>query len=272
MMADAYHPGVETSIDLVRKHRFHTTSIAGTKRASDQCSTDVQPTLQHRQPVLPPPRLQASSISAVTLLHGDTEAAELSEYSQRKSLASTPGPNQNPLLSLRHSRYGIPKPLALNFESLGVCSIYPWQSACLLGKGVLSGDTNLVYTAPTGGGKSLVADVLLMKRIIEDPTRKAILVLPYVALIQEKLKWLRKLVEGVTKNMDVATTQAAAANPVMHWKTPQSHIRVAGFFGGSRARMTWADIDIAVCTIEKVGPALLWFPASPDLLQGKCSG
>jgi replicative superfamily II helicase len=44
-----------------------------------------------------------------------------------------------------------------------------------------------VHTAPTGGGKSLVADVLLPKKIIHEPTKKAILVLLYVVLVQEKL-------------------------------------------------------------------------------------
>ena len=65
-----------------------------------------------------------------------------------------------------------------NFTSLGIHSIYPWQSSCLLGRGVLNGETNLVYSAPTGGGKSLVADIVMLKRVIEDPRKKAILVLP----------------------------------------------------------------------------------------------
>ena len=86
--------------------------------------------------------------------------------------------------------------------SIGVRSIYSWQSSCLLGKGVLTGEHNLVYTAPTGGGKSLVADILLLNKVIEQPAKKAILVLPYVALVQEKLKWLRRVVEGVTKQVD----------------------------------------------------------------------
>ena len=175
-------------------------------------------------------------------------------------------------MSLKHVKYGLPLQLALNFESLGVCSIYPWQSSCLLGKGVLSGETNLIYTAPTGGGKSLVADVVLLKRILEDPNKKAILVLPYVALVQEKLNWLRKLVEGVTKNVDSSAKQDESANPRQRWKSPHSHIRVAGFFGGSRARTTWADIDIAVCTIEKVGAASFECPRSADLLPGKYPG
>jgi CRISPR/Cas system-associated endonuclease/helicase Cas3 len=52
----------------------------------------------------------------------------------------------------------------------------------------LTGEQNLIYTAPTGGGKSLVANVLVLESINECPTKKGILVLPYVALVQEKLK------------------------------------------------------------------------------------
>ena len=76
-----------------------------------------------------------------------------------------------------------------------------WQPirASLLANNLLRGEGNLVYTAPTGGGKSLVADVLMLKYVVENPDKKAILVLPYVALVQEKLRWLRSAVDGVTK-------------------------------------------------------------------------
>lgn len=155
----------------------------------------------------------------------------------------------SPLLSLQHPRYGLPPALVSNFKAVGIESIYPWQASCLLGRGLLSGEKNLLYSAPTGGGKSLVADVLLLKRVIEQPARKAILVLPYVALVQEKLKWLRRIVQDVEKNVSSDNSTDAAAKP---WARPPKEIRVTGFFGGSKSRSTWADTDIAVCTIEKV--------------------
>ncbi len=287
MMADVSHQQtvnnyvLETPIDLVHKHTFHTTSLAGVKRPRRQGSVavahgnqwrDVQLAHASDRPSLPAPRLQASSIVTVPVPEKHLAAAQQSEYSQRKHLASTPGPSQNPLLSLRHSRYGLPEQLISNFESLGVRSIYPWQSSCLLGKGLLLGETSLIYTAPTGGGKSLVADVILLKRIIENPRQKAILVLPYVALVQEKLKWLRKLTEGVTKNLNTSEEQGTAADSRMAWKKPHTHVRVAGFFGGSIARTTWADIDIAVCTIEKVSAAFITYLSWFDVLPGKCFG
>jgi len=111
-----------------------------------------------------------------------------SAYSQRRELALTPTTTCNPLLDLCHSAYGLSKQLVDNFASVGIKSIYPWQSECLLKSGALRGEKNLVYTAPTGGGKSLVADVLMLKKVIDNPGKKAMLVLPYVALVQEKIR------------------------------------------------------------------------------------
>ncbi|KAI1006194.1 hypothetical protein K3495_g2036 [Podosphaera aphanis] len=90
----------------------------------------------------------------------------------------TPSPQQNPKLDLAHEIYGLPLQLVKNMASLGINSIYPWQSDCLVNSGALGGKRNLVYSAPTGGGKSLVADVLMLKKITENPGKKALLVLP----------------------------------------------------------------------------------------------
>ncbi len=283
-MADAsYRHGVETSVDLARKNTLHTTSVAREKRPAEHSD----PVSAHKAgyrgvsfasaqyspgPGPPPPRLQASSVTSAPLLHGPNEAAPLPGDSPQKRLTSTPDHIQDPLLSLSHPRYGLPPRLISNFQSLGVRSIYPWQSSCLLGRGLLSGETNLIYTAPTGGGKSLVADVLLLRRVIDEPIKKAVVVLPYVALVQEKLKWLRKLVEGVSKNMEGFTAPNAEFDPRLRCRTPQSHIRVAGFFGGSKARATWADIDIAICTIEKVEMVFFCYLSSPNARTGKFSG
>lgn len=196
---------------------------------------------------LPPPqnRFTASTI------HLGPGATALNE--EQGLGENAPGSSQNPLLSLSHPKYGLPPALKANFAALGVTSIYAWQASCLLARGLLSGERHLVYTAPTGGGKSLVADVLLLKRIIENPTKKAILVLPYVALVQEKLKWLRQIVQGVEK---ILPEEEEEDGDDLHfarrrWKKLQKSIRVTGFFGGNRTTTSWADTDIAVCTIEK---------------------
>ncbi|WYZ34801.1 hypothetical protein EsH8_I_001077 [Colletotrichum jinshuiense] len=125
--------------------------------------------------------------------------------------------------------------------------MYPWQKACLRGPGLLSGEKNLVYSAPTGGGKSLVADVLMLKRVLEEKNAKVLLVLPYVALVQEKVRWLRNIVQGVPKPKDEIEDERR----IWRRRADEDSIRVIGFFGGSSIRPLWSDFDIGVCTIEK---------------------
>lgn len=257
-----------TSYELVQQYRYSLNSLSTLKRPREQTNTDCHSLQETRV---------FSDVSNITsaLSHHKRhrldlreknciEASEIFEidgryalqrvgtgHSHQHSIVSASGPSLNPLLSLSHPRYGLSAALVENFVSLGISSIYPWQSSCLLGQGLLTGEKNLVYTAPTGGGKSLVADVLMLKRVVEDRTKKAILVLPYVALVQEKLKWLRKVVEGVKK----VSGLKSQPNPQLPKRCKQNgsdSVRVVGFFGGSKTRATWSDVDIAVCTIEKV--------------------
>lgn len=91
----------------------------------------------------------------------------------------------------------------------------------------------------------------MLKRILADPKAKALLVLPYVALVQEKVRWLRNVVKGMVRLEGGAP---AVPDERRTWKrrADEGTIRVIGFFGGSKVRYTWSDFDIGVCTIEKV--------------------
>jgi hypothetical protein len=90
----------------------------------------------------------------------------------------------------------------------------------------------------------------MIKKILENPGQKALLVLPYVALVQEKLRWLRKIVNGITKT---AANPSRVELPQMWRKRgDEDSLRVVGLFGGSKSKVSWSDMDIAVCTIEKV--------------------
>ncbi|KAL8990402.1 MAG: hypothetical protein Q9169_008130 [Polycauliona sp. 2 TL-2023] len=201
---------------------------------------------QHGQARIEPMRLKASIVN--TTVNACSHTGKAIAPSEKSHASWNPTSSLNPLLNLSHPRYGLPEPLVQNFVSLGITYIYPWQSSCLLGRGLLTGEKNLVYTAPTGGGKSLVADVLMLKRILESPRTKAILVLPYVALVQEKVNWLRKAVDGVNKEIE-ASTQVPGEKRSK--RSASTSVRVVGFFGGSKSRATWVDVDIAVCTFEK---------------------
>lgn len=111
---------------------------------------------------LVPVQLRASSIinaRGEADAHGARDPVEgESEYTQRRRFAATPSSTVDSELDLAHPLYELLPQLVENFASLGIRQIYPWQKNCLKGPGLLEGTKNLVYCAPTGGGKSLVAD------------------------------------------------------------------------------------------------------------------
>lgn len=60
-------------------------------------------------------------------------------------------------------------------------------------------ETNLAYTAPTSGGKTLVSEVLLIKRLLQGGSRsKALFLLPYRATVAEKARHFRRLLQGTS--------------------------------------------------------------------------
>lgn len=245
----------KTTINSLQQGNPHKTTIAGSKRSYSE-TVSSHPAEPHKQSHFhrassigrEAPRLRASEIVS----HHASSDALPSEYSQRKVVSATPNSVIDRSLSLSFYRYGLPESLVDNLTSLGIKEIYPWQKQCLLGPGLLDGTKNLVYSAPTGGGKSLVADILMLKRILENRNAKALLVLPYVALVQEKVRWLRNVVHDLKKKPP-ETDEPDGKRQVWQKRPDEDNIRLVGFFGGGKIRATWLDFDIGVCTFEKVG-------------------
>ena len=240
-MAERLVQSPHTSIDIVKGQGYHTTSVIGVKREhSRACETILTHSNEailgsfnsRKIGFLPSQgkKLTASKICDVAVKEDDGLGTQIPP--KRVPLMSAPSSSLNPLLSLSHPLYALPPELVKNFASLGIIHIYPWQSSCLLGRGLLTAEKNLVYTAPTGGGKSLVADVLMLKRVIHGVSKKAILVLPYVALVQEKVNWLRKIVVGVHKDEELHSEQESFTFK----RRLDRSLRVVGFFGGSKTR------------------------------------
>lgn len=82
------------------------------------------------------------------------------------------------------------------YNQLRIRSVLPWQIDLLQSEGdeVLRG-RNLVYCAPTGIGKSLVYELLMLRRL-QFWRGQCMIVLPYISLIEEKKVYLSSLCES----------------------------------------------------------------------------
>ncbi|KAG1663141.1 Helicase POLQ-like [Nymphon striatum] len=83
--------------------------------------------------------------------------------------------------------YGLPGKVAdLLFHNRKINKLYDWQHKCLELPEISRGK-NLIYSLPTSGGKTLVAEILIMKQIL-CRKKNCIFVLPYVTIVQEKVR------------------------------------------------------------------------------------
>uniref|UniRef100_A0A8C2M1Q2 DNA polymerase theta n=1 Tax=Cricetulus griseus TaxID=10029 RepID=A0A8C2M1Q2_CRIGR len=122
------------------------------------------------------------------------------------------------------ANWGDPKAVLEKYHSFGVKKMFEWQAECLLLGQVLEGK-NLVYSAPTSAGKTLVAELLILKRVLE-MRKKALFILPFVSVAKEKKYYLQSLFQEVG-------------------------IKVDGYMGSSSPTGRFSSLDIAVCTIER---------------------
>ncbi|XP_052859844.1 DNA polymerase theta [Anopheles cruzii] len=122
--------------------------------------------------------------------------------------------------------WGLPDAVTKQYAKKGIVELFPWQVECLSRKQVLLESKNLVYSAPTSAGKTLVAEFLIAKTITERK-RKALLIVPFVAVAREKTHYLQDLLGS------------------------GGGMRVDGFYGGCHPAGGFESVDLAVCTIEK---------------------
>ena len=84
----------------------------------------------------------------------------------------------------------------------------------------------MIYSAPTSGGKTLVSEILMLRKIGTSPGGTIFFIVPFVALAEEKAEYLRNV-----------------------WR--DMFIGVRAFHGDDGGQSLTEDIDLAVCTIER---------------------
>uniref|UniRef100_A0A6P7G6P6 DNA polymerase theta-like n=1 Tax=Diabrotica virgifera virgifera TaxID=50390 RepID=A0A6P7G6P6_DIAVI len=131
---------------------------------------------------------------------------------------------KNNLDLIQLSSWGLPKAVLEKYESRNLRTMFSWQVECLANEDVLNGK-NLVYSAPTSAGKTLVAEILAIKTILERK-KKVIFILPFVSIVREKMFYFQDLLET-------------------------SGIRVDGFMGSYNPPGGFKAVQFAICTIEK---------------------
>ncbi|NXL49557.1 HELQ Helicase, partial [Podilymbus podiceps] len=85
--------------------------------------------------------------------------------------------------------YGLPskvKDLLKQFR--GIETLYEWQHDCLMLES-LQQRRNLIYSLPTSGGKTLVAEIIILQELL-CRQKDVLMILPYVAIVQEKVRGL----------------------------------------------------------------------------------
>ncbi|KAH8358548.1 hypothetical protein KR093_000848, partial [Drosophila rubida] len=123
------------------------------------------------------------------------------------------------------SAWNLPHSVLNEYKKKGVLQMFDWQVECLSNPNVLFEHSNLVYSAPTSAGKTLVSEILLLKTVLERG-KKVLLILPFISVVREKMFYLQDLL------------------------TPAGY-RVEGFFGGYTPPGGFESIHVAICTIEK---------------------
>ena len=129
--------------------------------------------------------------------------------------------------------YNLPVHVADCYAKIGIKTLYPWQLDCLRTTHALNdAGKNLVYCAPTGGGKTLISELIMLKTCLV-MGRKAVFVLPFVSLVLEKERYWKKLLFYLNRSRSKGTT-----------------LRAKGFYGDQNI-MTAGKYDVIICTIEK---------------------
>lgn len=128
-----------------------------------------------------------------------TNSLEYSSYSPSSSFSNTPV-----IYSLDMSRiytqssneywgphYGLSTQVWKVIQDMkGINDLYEWQDKCL--NLAIESNRNLIYSLPTSGGKTLVAEILMIRELLCNQ-KNCLFAMPYVSIVKEKIQTLSTL-------------------------------------------------------------------------------
>lgn len=123
-----------------------------------------------------------TAVSRTAVLKEAVVSEEMSVAMQAMETVSADTPDLGPF-------FGLPtKVKELMFRLRGIQSLYAWQETCL-NLDCVQQRKNLIYSLPTSGGKTLVAEILVLRELL-CRRKDCLFVLPYISLVQEKVRGL----------------------------------------------------------------------------------
>eukprot|EP01132_Coremiostelium_polycephalum_P005373 gene5373-6704_t len=102
----------------------------------------------------------------------------------------------NGIIECCEKLFHLPTLVGQIYESKGINQFYDWQKECLSTEELLSGK-NLVYSLPTSGGKTLVAEIILLRSVVLKK-KKGLFIFPFT----EKAKSLKDLGQRLSFNVE----------------------------------------------------------------------
>lgn len=133
---------------------------------------------------------------------------------------------------INEKKENYPLPIPINFQKVysyhNVNFLYPWQyHAIIFGKE--NSNENFIYTAPTSGGKTMVAELLAITRLKEKFGR-IIYIVPYVSLVTEKTSYFRKLLSSkLLPKEDVYKVNGYQGKNVFYYIYDRENLKVKHF-------------------------------------------